>query len=236
MPLSFSPVEKDMKKDTPIIEFSKVTFSFSGTRVLFDNLSLKLDAGNFYLIRGPSGSGKSTFLRLINRLEEVSQGTVLFNGKPLASYRPPVLRRSILYIQQTPTAFDGTVRQNLLLAFTFKNNRDQIPPDDTSLKAQLDNFLLTDLSLETNAQTLSVGQLQRLCLIRGLLLDPKVVLLDEPASALDEKSSRIVEETAERLCAKSGLTVLMVSHRKFEPKRVKFNSLKIANGRVEAYK
>jgi ABC-type iron transport system FetAB ATPase subunit len=96
-----------------------------------------------------------------------------------------------------------------LLAFTFKNNRDRIPPDDTSLKAHLENFLLSDLSLETNTQTLSVGQLQRLCLIRGLLLDPKVVLLDEPASALDEKSSRIVEQTAERLCAKSGLTVLI---------------------------
>jgi putative ABC transport system ATP-binding protein len=175
-----------MEKDTPIIEFSKVTFSFSDTEALFDNLSLKLNAGNFYLIRGPSGSGKSTFLRLINRLEEVSEGTVLFNGKPLTSYRPPMLRRSILYIQQTPTAFDGTVRQNLLLAFTFKNNRDRIPPDDTSLKAHLENFLLTDLSLETNAQTLSVGQLQRLCLIRGLMLDPKVVLLDDPVHQLHD--------------------------------------------------
>ncbi len=68
------------------------------------------------------------------------------------------------------------------------------------------------------------------------MLDPKVVLLDEPASALDEKSSRIVEETAECLCAESGLTVLMVSQRKFEPKRVKCNSLQIANGRVKAYK
>ncbi len=78
-----------MKKDTPIIEFSEVTFSFSDTKVLFENLSLKLNAGNFYLIQGPSGSGKSTFLRLVNRLEEASQGTVLFNGKPLASYNPP---------------------------------------------------------------------------------------------------------------------------------------------------
>jgi putative ABC transport system ATP-binding protein len=69
-----------------------------------------------------------------------------------------------------------------------------------------------------------------------LLLDPKVLLLDEPASALDEESSRIVEETAERLCLESGLTVLMVSHRKFEPKLVKYNVLQIANGRVEELK
>ncbi|MBE9543536.1 MAG: ATP-binding cassette domain-containing protein [Proteobacteria bacterium] len=225
-----------MEKNTPVIEFAKLKFSFSDTRILFEDLSLKLNSGSFYLIRGPSGSGKSTFLRLINRLEEPSAGNIFFNGRRLASYSPPLLRRSILYIQQTPTAIDGTVRQNLLLGFTFKNNRDRTPPDDAALKTQLDNFLLSDIRLETNAQTLSVGQLQRLCFIRGLLLDPQVLLLDEPASALDEESSRIVENTAERMCAGSGLTVLMVSHRRFEPQQVKCNILQIAGGRVEEIK
>jgi putative ABC transport system ATP-binding protein len=225
-----------MDKNLPVIEFSNVTFAFSETKTLLQDLSLKLTAESFYLIRGQSGSGKSTFLRLINRLEEPSNGHLLFNGRPLASYSSPLLRRSILYIQQTPTSVDVTVRQNLLIAFSFKNNRDLTPPDDDALRAHLDNFLLNDIRLETNALTLSVGQLQRLCFIRGLLLDPKVLLLDEPASALDEESSRIVEETAERLCLESGLTVLMVSHRKFEPKRVKYNVLQIANGRVEELK
>jgi putative ABC transport system ATP-binding protein len=225
-----------MDKNLPVIEFSNVTFAFSETKTLLQDLSLKLTAESFYLIRGQSGSGKSTFLRLINRLEEPSNGHLLFNGHPLASYSSPLLRRSILYIQQTPTSVDVTVRQNLLIAFSFKNNRDLTPPDDDALRAHLDNFLLNDIRLETNALALSVGQLQRLCFIRGLLLDPKVLLLDEPASALDEESSRIVEETAERLCLESGLTVLMVSHRKFEPKRVKYNVLQIANGRVEELK
>ena len=126
-----------------------------------------------------------------------------------------------------------TVRQNLLLAFSFKNNHDLKPPDDDVLQTYLDNFLLNDISLETIALTLSVGQLQRLCFIRGLLLAPKMLLLDEPASALDEESSRIVEETAERLCAESGLTVLMVSHRRFEPKQVECKALQITNGLVE---
>lgn len=196
---------------------------------------MKLNSGRFYLIRGPSGSGKSIFLRLINRLEEPSAGDIFFNDRRLASYSPPLLRRSILYIQQTPTAIDGTVRQNFLLGFTFKNNCDRAAPDDAALKAQMDKFLLRDIRLETNAQILSVGQLQRLCLIRGLLLDPQVLLLDEPASALDEESSRIVEDTAERLCVGSGLTVLMVSHRRFEPQQVKYSLLQIANGRVEEF-
>jgi putative ABC transport system ATP-binding protein len=225
-----------MDKNLPVIEFSNVTFAFSETKNLFQDLSLKLISGSFYLIRGQSGSGKSTFLRLINRLEEPSDGHLFFNGRSLASFNPPLLRRSILYVQQTPTSVDLTVRQNLLIAFSFRNNRDLTPPDDDALRAHLDNFLLNDIRLETNALTLSVGQLQRLCFIRGLLLNPKVLLLDEPASALDEESSRIVEETAERLCSKSGLTVFMVSHRKFEPKQVNYNVLQIANGRVEELK
>jgi ABC-type molybdenum transport system ATPase subunit/photorepair protein PhrA len=88
----------NMEKNTPVIEFAELKFSFSETRVLFENLSLKLNSGSFYLIRGPSGSGKSTFLRLINRLEEPSAGTFKNNrtdsgrgrsraGHPLSDHR-----------------------------------------------------------------------------------------------------------------------------------------------------
>jgi putative ABC transport system ATP-binding protein len=157
---------------------------------------------------------------------------MLFDGRELKSYDPASLRRSILYIQQTPVSIARTVRQNLLLAFSFKNNRDAVPPNDDVLRTHLDNLLLNDIRLETNAQTLSVGQLQRLCFIRGLLLNPRVLMLDEPSSALDEKSARIVEETAERLCAESGLTVLMISHHRYTPEKVKCRTLQIADGHV----
>lgn len=222
-----------MLPGTPIIEFSNVTFRFSNSKPLFENLSIKFSPGRFYLVTGPSGAGKSTLLRLINRLEDPTDGHILFNGRRLSTYSPYVLRRSIQYVQQTPTVIENTVRQNLLLGFTFKNNRDLPQPDDSALKVQLNNFLLDGISLDANAQTLSVGQLQRLCFIRGLLLDPYVLLLDEPTSALDEKSSRIVEDTVERLCLQSGLTIFMISHRKLKPKRVPCRYIGIINGRVE---
>ena len=222
-----------MNVSIPVIAFSKVTFSYPNGKVLFQDLSLELASGSFYLVRGPSGSGKSTFLRLINRLEEPSCGQLMFEGRPLISYNPPLLRREILYIQQTPTSVDTTVRENLLLAFSFKNNRDLTPPDDDILRSRLDNFLLNDIHLDTQASTLSVGQLQRLCFIRGLLLNPKVLLLDEPASALDEESARLVEEATERICVESGLTVLMVSHRAFAPRWVEKKVLQIVEGRME---
>jgi len=92
---------------------------------------------------------------------------------------------------------------------------------------------LTDVNLDTNAQTLSVGQLQRLCLIRGLLLHPFVLMLDEPTSGLDEENGRIVEEAAERLCEEAGVTILMVSHRQIQPVKVPFRVLQISNGHIE---
>lgn len=224
-----------MTDEKTIIEFKKLNFSFSNGKELFNDLSLKIKKGTFYLIQGPSGAGKSTFLRLINRLEEPCSGEIFFNGKPLASYAPPLLRRSTLYIQQSPIAVDGSVRQNLLFAFSFKHNRNLTPPDDSVLLRHLENFLMEDISLETNAHTLSLGQLQRLCFIRGLLLKPKVLLLDEPASALDDKSGSIVEHTAERLCAKKDLTVLMVSHRQFKPRMLECSVIKINNDSVEKH-
>jgi putative ABC transport system ATP-binding protein len=217
----------------PIIEFSNVSFSFSKQKPLFKNLSLKFTTGKFYLVTGPSGAGKSTLLRLINRLEDPTDGHIRFDGRRLSTYSPYELRRSIQYVQQTPTVIENTVRQNLMLGFSFRNNRDLPLPNESALQNQLDSFLLHDISLDANAQTLSVGQLQRMCFIRGLLLQPRVLLLDEPTSALDEKNSRIVEDTVERLCLDSGLTVLMISHRKFKPKQIDCCYIRIADGRVE---
>ena len=222
-----------MNISAPIIEFSNVTFAYPNTINLFDEFSLNINAGGFYLIQGPSGSGKSTFLRLVNRLEEPSGGHILFEGEQLSFYNPALLRRSVLYIQQTPTSLGMTVRQNLLRAFSFRYNRNLSAPTDEELRTHLDNFLLNSIDLDADTHTLSVGQLQRLCFIRGLLLNPKVLLLDEPASALDKESGRIVEETAQRFCAESGLTVLMASHRPFEAKNVECSVLKIFNGHLE---
>ena len=96
----------------------------------------------------------------------------------------------------------------------------------------MDEFHLDNVNLEGNAANLSVGQLQRVCLIRGLLLSPDVILLDEPTSALDDESCRIVESSVERLCQESKKTVIMVSHRKFNPRGITPVVFELADGRV----
>ena len=219
-----------------IIEIDSLDFAYPSGRPIFKNLSLTIGTGHFYLIRGASGTGKSTLLRLIVQLEEPTAGEIRFSGRRLTEYPPARLRRSILYVQQTPTVIAGTVRDNLLLPFRFRANGDLPPPDDGQLSEQLRRFLLTDVDLQAEAKTLSVGQLQRLCLIRGLLLLPTVVLLDEPASALDETSRKMVEETAEQLCETDGLTVIMVSHRRFNPVALTPVTLKISHFGIERVK
>ncbi len=215
-----------------IIELKSVTFSYSEGPVLFQDLSLVFEQSRFYLIKGRSGTGKSSLLRLINLLEEPSSGKILYKGRPVTSLHSPSLRCLITYIQQTPVVINGSVRDNLLLPFTFKANKEQHPPDDDRLSKLLDDFYLKDVSLESNARNLSVGQHQRLCIIRGLLLSPDVILLDEPTSALDEESSKIVESWTERLCLEYGQTVIMVSHKNFKPKKVIPEVLEVADRHV----
>lgn len=215
-----------------IIRFDNIRFIYPEGMTLFNDVYLDLKEGGFYVVRGPSGSGKSTLLRLLNRLENPSQGEIYFQDQSYSSMPVHELRRQILYIQQTPVVTDGSVKDNLLLPFSFKNNKDLARPDDDQLEKMLDDFSLDQVPLEKQARNLSVGQQQRLCLIRGLLLSPSVILFDEPTSALDDESSRIVELMAETLCYEKGKTIIMVSHREFVPRLVKPVNIEVREGGI----
>lgn len=224
--------QNNEKKKPHMIEFRNVSFSYPNGLTVFKDLSMKFGQGAFSVIQGRSGEGKSSLLKLMNRLEDPQEGEIRFKGRVLGSYEPQMIRASILYVQQTPVVISGTVKDNLMLPFTFKINRDMEMPDKHTLMKFMDEYHLDNVPLERNAADLSVGQLQRICLIRGLLLSPEVILLDEPTSALDEESSRIVESSAVRLCRELGRTVIMVSHRKFEPEQITPVVYELADGRI----
>jgi putative ABC transport system ATP-binding protein len=194
------------------LELEDVTFAYPHKPALLEDVSLGFSAGSYTCLRGPSGCGKSTLLRLLCRLLEPSRGQIIFKKQPLAAIDPSNLRRQVVYLHQTPIVLDASVSDNLLLPFGFKINQDLTPPDTKVLSARLEEFLLHGVSLETPAVKLSVGQKQRLCLLRGMLVGPAVLLLDEPTAALDKESARVVLDVLQRLNREQETTIILVAH------------------------
>ncbi|MEE3257757.1 MAG: ATP-binding cassette domain-containing protein [Candidatus Latescibacterota bacterium] len=202
------------------IELRKIALSFDDKPPLLQGLDLVLDAGDFALVHGPSGCGKSSLLRLLNRLQEPSAGEILVDDRPVGDYEVTGLRRRMGFIQQTPVVVAGSVRENLLYPFRFKALRGQAPPGDEVLRGWLDDLLLTTVQFDDEAATLSVGQQQRLALIRTLLVEPDILLCDEPTSALDADSKEVVDAWLGRAHMEHGIGVVLVSHLDFAPEHV----------------
>ncbi len=197
----------------PRLDFESITFTYPESAApVLDGLSFSVDPGAFVSVEGPSGCGKSTLLRLACRLENPDTGTIFLDGRPIEALPPCRLRRQVCYVQQTPVLLAGTVRTNLTLPFTLKVNADLKAPDDRDLRRRLDEFSLEKVYLDHKALGLSVGQKQRLCVLRSMLLGPRILLLDEPTAALDRDNARRVVEAVVQLNRTRDLTVVMVSH------------------------
>lgn len=215
-----------------LLEITGISFGHNG-KILINNASLSVNPGELVIIGGPSGSGKSSLLRLLNRLNDPDCGSIYFNDKPLTDHVVVELRRQIHYLQQTPLMIEGTVKQNLLLPFTFQSSQKISVPTDEDLLAFLSQFELTDIALLDSAINLSVGQKQRLAFIRALLLEPKILLLDEPTSALDPQSRAIVEEHIERLAREQGIAIILVTHLDFHLQHARARRFLLRNGNLK---
>lgn len=162
---------------------------------IIEGFSARIPADGLTAMVGPSGSGKTTLLRLLNRLDDPDGGEVLFEGRDVRSYDVLDLRRRVQYVGQVPVPFPGTVAEN-------------VGPEVDVLLARVG--LPGDLA-GRDADRLSVGEAQRMCLARALARHPECLLLDEPTSALDTASKAGVEALVRSL-ADEGLTVVMVTH------------------------
>ncbi len=192
-------------------------------RAVLDEVDIEISAAGTTVLWGPSGAGKTTLLRLLNRLDVPDSGVVRYRGTPLDDLDPLALRREVGMVFQRPTPFAGTVRDNLRVA----------APDagDEAFGSLLERVSLPREVLGRDADTLSGGELQRMCLARTLAVRPQVLLLDEPTSALDAEPVRIFERTVADL-AGDGLTVVWVSHDAQQVGRVADQVLEVADGHV----
>ena len=200
-----------------------------GTRKVLDRVSLEMPAGQVTALIGPSGCGKSTFLRILNRMHELVPGAalagrVLLDGDDIydADRRLTDARKSIGMVFQKPNPFPAmSIEQNVLAGLHLtgtkiaKGDREELV--ETSLRrAGLWNEVKDRLTQPGSA--LSGGQQQRLCIARSLAVSPRVLLMDEPCSALDPTSTRVVEETIKEIGHE--VTIVIVTHNMQQARRV----------------
>jgi ABC-type polar amino acid transport system ATPase subunit len=195
-----------------IIEASEVTKRFPGGVVALDRFTLSVRRGEVIVIIGPSGSGKSTFLRCLNGLEEIDDGSIVIDGTPLDHQRKNrlLIRREMGMVFQSFNLFPHMiVRENIDLAQVLVRKKTRAEA------AQTTTDLLTKVGITEKAESypheLSGGQQQRVAIARALAMSPKVMLFDEATSALDPEMIGEVLEVMRRLAAE-GMTMVVVTH------------------------
>jgi ABC-type multidrug transport system ATPase subunit len=179
-------------------------------------------------VAGPSGCGKSTLLRLLNRLADPDRGEVRYRGEDVRNRDPLGLRREVSLVPQLPALLDGTVDDNLRFAAELNGGGE---PDVGRL---LDLAGLDESFAERDASRLSVGEQQRVMLARALAVEPSVLLLDEPTTALDEAAREAVEATVLDLRRRLGISLVLVTHDLDQARRMADWVVRLDAGRVSA--
>lgn len=211
-----------------LLEFQNVYFSDDNQDILQD-ITVSVNAGDYISIVGPSGSGKSTFLKLCSHLISPTKGTIMYRNKPIQEYNPTNLRKNIAYCFQTPYLFGDTVMDNISFPYSIRNDN----VDFNRVEELFSIFNIDKSYLNKDIKNLSGGEKQRISLIRTLLFQPEVLLLDEITSALDVDNTIIVENVIESL-NKDGITILWITHNLEQSKRNANKLLTIEAGTVKS--
>ncbi|ABR47766.1 ABC transporter related [Alkaliphilus metalliredigens QYMF] len=161
-------------------------------------------------IVGESGSGKTTLLRLLNKLISCDSGEILYQEQSLSAINSVELRRNVVMLPQSPAIFSGSIKDNLLIGLKFSEK--QLVSDDKL--SEVLKVVKLNKKLDEYAERLSGGEKQRVALARVILMDPEVLLLDEPSSALDEETEHTIIEALVNYTKDNNKTLIMVTHSK----------------------
>jgi putative ABC transport system ATP-binding protein len=205
---------QNLAADKALLHAAKLGREVPG-KVIIRDVSFTVKTGELLGMVGPSGSGKSSLLRLLNRLDEPTSGTVYLDDQDYRLLPPTELRRRVGMVTQRPYLFPGDVASNL--RFGPQQRGETVPDDEIALLLQrvdLPGLAAQDVSV------LSGGEQQRVSLARTLANRPEVLLLDEPTSALDERSARGIEGLVNAVVRDQGLTCVMVTHDRGQAKRL----------------
>ncbi|WP_159903226.1 phosphate ABC transporter ATP-binding protein PstB [Salinirussus salinus] len=207
-----------------VIEARDLSVYYDDLQAL-DSVSLEIPAKQVTAMIGPSGCGKSTFLRSINRMNDLIdaarvEGELFFEGKNIYDddVDPVALRRQIGMVFQHPNPFPKSIYDNVAYGLRVQDETENL--DETVEQALKDAALWEEVSdqLDKSALDLSGGQQQRLCIARAIAVDPEVILMDEPASALDPIATSKIEDLIEELA--EDYTVVIVTHNMQQAARI----------------
>ena len=189
-----------------MIEAANLTKRFDEI-VAVDHINAKIRDGYVFGLIGTNGAGKSTFLKLLAGFLTPSAGTIEFQGRAQESYPIPAYRQQVSYCIQQPLLFGRTVQDNLAFPYAITNQ----PVDTARINHLLKAVDLPPRYVEKGITELSGGERQRVALVRNLLLEPAVLLLDEVTTGLDEASKQIVLHLLETEHQR-GKTLIKVTH------------------------
>lgn len=169
---------------------------------------VKLNKNMITAILGSSGGGKTTFLKLLNNMITADQGKITYKDQDIESYDPVALRREVVMLPQDPEIFRGSIRDNFKITEKIADN---VISENLNYEELLSQVSLTQ-NLADDAQKLSGGEKQRLALARVMLLEPEVLLLDEPSSSLDKITEEKIIKMVVDYVRKKDRTLIMVTH------------------------
>lgn len=179
-------------------------------------------------ILGSSGGGKTTFLKLLNNMISADNGKIYYKDKDINNYDPVELRREVVMLPQDPEIFKGNIRDNFIIT---EKIADVKHAGDDIYKKILKQVSLPK-SLEDKAEDLSGGEKQRLALARVMLLEPEVLLLDEPSSSLDQETEEKIISMVVNYAGNNRRTLIMVTHNLDIAEKYADRIINIESGRI----
>jgi phosphate transport system ATP-binding protein len=218
-----------------IIEMKNLSVHY-GKKTILKDINLNFKKGEIVSIIGPSGCGKTTLMHSINRMIEEDggyfTGEILFKGENTRNVKVEELRKNIGIVFQQPTPFPLSIYENLAYPLRYYGikKKEQI---DIAVKKNLEKAGLYDEvadKLDSSPMELSGGQQQRLCIARSLTVDPEVLLLDEPCSALDIQNSHHIEKSLKELSKE--YTIVMITHNLAQARRLSDRTVFISEGNI----